>query len=270
MSRLRPTQMPVVGNDTVSAPQERTFVVTSLRRTALVAGVLYLVTFIAGIPPTFLYDPVLKEPADVLGAGTDGQIVLGAFLDMVTGMAGIGTAVALYSVVRRQHEGAALGFVTTRVMEAVAIFISLVSMLAIVTLRQQAAAASDAASTVSLGQTLVGIRNWGHLFGPGLMPPFNALLLGYLMYRSGLVPRWMPTLGLIGAPLLFSSTIGTLFGVNDPMSVWTGIATVPIFVWELSIGLYMTFKGFRPTAPLLTAPPADPHRVDAPGVPAAA
>jgi hypothetical protein len=84
-------------------------------------------------------------------------------------------------------------------------------------------------------------------------------LLGYLMYRSGLVPRWMPTLGLIGAPLLFSSSIGTLFGVNDVMSAWTGIATLPIFVWELSIGLYMTFRGFRATAPLLAAPPPDPY-----------
>ena len=97
--------------------------------------------------------------------------------------------------------------------------------------------------------------------GPGLMPAFNACLLGYLMYRSGLVPRWMPTLGLIGAPLLFSSSLGTLFGVNDGMSVWTGIATIPIFIWELSIGLYMTFKGFRPTAQLLAEPPRDPYPV---------
>ena len=99
------------------------------------------------------------------------------------------------------------------------------------------------------------------MLGPGLMPAFNACLLGYLMYRSGLVPRWMPTLGLIGAPLLFSSTIGTLFGINDPMSIWTGIATIPIFIWELSIGLYMTFRGFRPDAKLLVEPPPDPYPV---------
>jgi hypothetical protein len=236
--------------------------VTSLRRTALVAGVFYLITFIAGIPPSFLYDPVFKDPNYIVSGGADTQVAIGALLDFVTGMAGIGTAVALFSVVKRQHEGAALGFVTTRVMEAAIIFVSLVSMLAIVTLRQVAAGSSDPASLVGLGQTLVGIRNWGHAFGPGLMPAFNALLLGYLMYRSGLVPRWMPTLGLIGAPLLFSSSIGTILGINHPMSVWTGIATVPIFVWELSIGLYMTFKGFRPTAPLLTAPPPDPYAAD--------
>jgi Domain of unknown function (DUF4386) len=235
--------------------------VTSLRRTALVAGALYLVTFIAGIPPSFLYDPVLKNPADVLSVGNDGQLLWGGFLDLATAMAGIGTAVALFSVVKRQHEGAALGFVTTRVLEAAMLFIAALSMLTIVSLRQAAATASDPAALAAIGQSLVDVRYWAHLMGPGLMPAFNACLLGYLMYRSGLVPRWMPTLGLIGAPLLFSSTIGTLFGVNDPMSAWTGIATVPIFVWELSIGLYMTFKGFRPNARLLADPPSDPYPV---------
>jgi hypothetical protein len=233
--------------------------VTPLRRTALVAGLLYLATFVAGIPPSFLYGPVLADPSTVLSAGTDGQILWGVFLDLVTAMAGIGTAVALFSVVKRQHEGAAIGFVTTRVMEGALIFVAGLSMLTLVSLRQAAATASDPATLTAIGQTLVDVRNGAHLLGPGLMPAFNACLLGYLMYRSGLVPRPIPTLGLIGAPLLFSSTIGTLFGVNDPMSVWTGVATIPIFFWELSLGLYMTFKGFRPTAHLLLEPPPDPY-----------
>jgi hypothetical protein len=233
--------------------------VTSLRRTALVAGLLYLATFVAGIPPSFLYAPVLKDPSTVLTAGNDGQILWGVFLDLCTGMAGIGTAVALFSVVKRQHEGAALGFVTTRVIEGAMLFIAALSMLTLVAVRQAAANASEPATLTAIGQTLVDVRYGAHLMGPGLMPAFNACLLGYLMYRSGLVPRWMPTLGLIGAPLLFSSTIGTLFGVNDPMSIWTGIATIPIFIWELSIGLYMTFRGFRPAAPLLAEPPPDPY-----------
>ena len=234
---------------------------TSLRRTALVAGLLYLATFIAGIPPSFLYAPVLTDPNAVLTAGNDGQILWGVFLDLCTGMAGIGTAVALFSVVKRQHEGAAIGFVTTRVIEGAMLFIAGLSMLTLVSLRQAAATASDPQTLTAIGQTLVDVRNGTHLLGPGLMPAFNACLLGYLMLRSGLVPRWMPILGLIGAPLLFSSSLGTLFGVNDPMSIWTGIATIPIFIWELSIGLYMTFRGFRPTAPLLRAPPPDPYPV---------
>jgi hypothetical protein len=232
--------------------------VTPLRRTALVAGLLYLATFVAGIPPSFLYGQVLTDPSAVLTAGNDGQILWGVFLDLCTGMAGIGTAVALFSVVKRQHEGAALGFVTTRVIEGAMLFIAALSMLTLVSVRQAAASATDPAM-LAIGQTLVDVRNGAYLLGPGLMPAFNACLLGYLMYRSGLVPRWMPTLGLIGAPLLFSSSLGTLFGVNDSMSVWTGIATIPIFIWELSIGLYMTFKGFRPDAQLLAEPPPDPY-----------
>ena len=232
---------------------------TSLRRTALVAGLLYLATFVAGIPPSFLYGPVLNDPSAVLTAGNDGQILWGVFLDLCTAMAGIGTAVALYSVVKRQHEGAAIGFVTTRVMEGALIFIAALSMLTLVSLRQSVPAAGDPAALTAIGQTLVEVRNGAHLLGPGLMPAFNACLLGYLLFRSGLVPRWMPTLGLIGAPLLFSSSLGILFGVNDGMSAWTGIATIPIFIWELSIGLYLTFKGFRPNAQLLAAPPPDPY-----------
>ena len=107
----------------------------------------------------------------------------------------------------------------------------------------------------------MAVRDWTFLLGPGLMPALNAFLLGYLMYRSGLVPRIIPTIGLIGAPLLLASTLGTMLGVNDPQSIWTAIATLPIFVWELSIGLYMTFKGFRPDAQLLAGPPPDPYPV---------
>ena len=234
---------------------------TPLRKTALVAGLLYLATFVAGIPPSFLYGQVLTDPSAVLTAGNDGQILWGVFLDLCTGMAGIGTAVALFSVVKRQHEGAAIGFVTTRVMECAMLFIVGLSMLTLVTVRQAAASASDPAMLTAIGQTLIDMRNGAYLLGPGLMPAFNACLLGYLMYRSGLVPRWMPTLGLIGAPLLFSSSLGTLFGINDSMSIWTAIATIPIFIWELSIGLYMTFRGFRPDAKLLVEPPPDPYPV---------
>ena len=152
-----------------------------------------------------------------------------------------------------------LGFVTTRVIEGALLFIAGLAMLTLVAVRDAAANASDPATMTAIGQTLVDVRTGAHIMGPGLMPAFNACLLGYLMLRSGLVPRWMPILGLVGAPLLFSSSLGTLFGVNDPMSVWTGVATIPIFVWELSIGLYMTFRGFRPDAPLLAGPPPDPY-----------
>ena len=226
---------------------------TSLRRSALVAGVFYLITFISSIPAWFLLQPVLSNPEYVVSAGADTQVTFGAFLDLVTAFAGIGTAVALYSVVKRQHEGFALGFVTTRLVEGAVILIGAVSLLAVVSLRQAAPAAGEAGSMIAAGRALVAVHDWTYLFGPGLMPVLNALMLGTVLYRSRLVPRIIPALGLIGAPLLFSSTIGTMFGVNDTQSAWTGVATMPIFFWELSVGLWMTFKGFNRFAPAALA-----------------
>ena len=229
--------------------------VDPMRKTALVAGVLYLVTFVIGIPPAVMLAPVLSDPNYIISAGSDGQVLLASAFDIINALACIGTAVVLFSVVRRQHEGMALGFVTTRLVEGAVILIGVVSILAVVTLRQPGATGAEGTSLVTVGSALVAVRDWTFLLGPGLMPALNALLLGTLLYRSGLVPRWMPTVGLIGAPMLIASTVGIFFGVNEVLSPWTAIATAPIFIWELSIGLWMTFKGFRTTAPVLASSP---------------
>jgi hypothetical protein len=224
---------------------------TSVRRTALVGGVFYLITFISSIPSWFLLEPVLSNPDYIVSGGADAQVTWGALLDVVTAFAGIGTAVALFSILKRQHEGLALGFVTTRTMEAAVIMVGVVTELAVVAMRQPGAAGAEAATLVAVGSGLIAVHDWTFLFGPGLMPVLNALLLGTLLYQSRLVPRIIPALGLIGAPLLLSSTLGTMFGINDTQSAWTGIATIPIFLWELSVGLWLTFKGFNPSAPIL-------------------
>lgn len=226
---------------------------TPVRTAALVAGICYLLTFVGSIPAYFLQEPVLTDPGYVLGGGADSRVIMGSFLDLVTAFAGVGTAVALYWVVRREHEGMALGFVTTRVMEGAVIVVSTIALLAVVSLRQEGATGMEATALTVTQRSLVSIRDWAFLFGPGLMPVLNALLLGTLLYRARLVPRIIPVLGLVGAPILFSSTIGTMFGINDTQSVWTGMATLPIFAWELSVGLWMTFKGFRTDAPILAA-----------------
>jgi hypothetical protein len=234
----------------------------SMRKVALVAGVLYLITFISSIPAVLLLGPVLSNPNYIVGGGADTQVIGGAFLDLVNAIACIGTAVALFSVVRRQNEGFALGFVMARMFEAAVIVIGVVSILSVVTLRQAGATGAEAASLVTTGRALVAIRDWTFLLGPSLIPGLNALLLGYLMYRSRLVPRVIPTLGLIGGPLLISSAVGTMFGVNDAVSVWSGVALLPIFFWELFLGLWMTFKGFQRSAPLMVEAAAHAARPD--------
>ena len=232
-----------------------------MRKTALVAGGLYLITFIAGIPPALvLYSDVLNNPAGfIMGTGNDTAVLWGGLLELINAIACIGTAVVLFPVVKRQNEAAALGFVTSRMFEAAVIAIGIVSLLSVVTLRQDlaGAAGTDAAALATTGHALVAAYDWALLLGPGVMPAVNALLLGYLMYRSGLVPRLIPTMGLIGAPLLLASSITTMFGHNDQVSVLSVIAVIPIFFWELSLGLYMLVKGFKPS-PLIaaTVPPA--------------
>jgi hypothetical protein len=233
---------------------------TPLRRTALAAGVLYLVTFATSIPALGLYDGVLNDPGFVVGAGGSGGVLWGAFLEVILGLAGIGTAVALYPVAKRHSERAALGFVTARVVEAAMIFVGVVSLLAVFTLRQDVAGAgADTASLVTTGRALVAVHDWTFLLGPGFMSAVNALCLGTVMYRSRLVPRIIPTVGLVGAPILLASSTASLFGAFDQVSAPAMVLALPIAAWELSLGIWMTAKGFR--APAATgAATAEPVR----------
>ncbi len=218
-----------------------------LRKTASIAGWFYLITFFSSIPAVFLLSPVLNHSDYIVSSGSDTRVILGCILDLINAIAAIGSAVTLFPVVKRQHEGAALGFVTARMFEAAVIVIGVVSLLSVVTLRQKLGGTGTSdGSLIAIGQALVAVRNWTFVLGPGLVPGVNALLLGYLMYRSGLVPRPIPTLGLIGAPLLIASALAATFRNTDPVVPLTVIATVPIFFWELSLGLWLVIKGFKP------------------------
>jgi hypothetical protein len=172
-----------------------------MRKTALIAGVFYLITFIS-IPTLALYGPVKNHRDWILSSGSHTGVLVGGFLEVIVALAGIGTAVTLYPVVKRQNEGVALGFVAARVLEAAMIFTGVISLLSLVTLRQDLgeAAGANAAALVTTGASHVAVYNWTFLLSQSLMPAINALLLGSLLYRSRLVPRIIPVLGLIGAP----------------------------------------------------------------------
>jgi hypothetical protein len=220
----------------------------SMRKTALVAGIFYLITFIS-IPTLALYASVKNHRDWVLSSGSHTGVLVGCFLELIVALAGIGTAVTLYPVVKRQNEGAALGFVTVRVLEAVMIFTGAVSLLSLVTLRQNlgGTAGANAAALVTTGASHVAIYNWTFLLGQSLMPAISALLLGSLMYRSRLVPRIIPVLGLVGAPLLIASVITTLFRTDHQITV-LALGFLPVAVWEFSLGVWLVVKGFRPSA----------------------
>jgi hypothetical protein len=219
------------------------------RNHARAAGIFYLLTFASSIPALILLGPVLHDADYVTSAGQDTRVLWGCFLDGVNALTAVGSAVALYPVVKRQNASMALGFVTSRLMEAAVIMIGVVSLLGVVTMRQEFAGGTggDATSLTVTANALVDVRNWTFLLGPGLMPVFNAVLLGTLLYRSRLVPRIIPTVGLIGAPLLFAAFVATFFGVIDQVSPAAFLLTLPLAAWELSVGCWMTFKGFYAT-----------------------
>ena len=218
------------------------------RKHAFAAGTLYLITYAASIPALFYFlTPVLSDPNYIVSSGADTRVILGCLLDVVNALACIGTAVAVFPVVRRQNESLALGFVTSRMFEAAVIMIGVVSLLAVVTLRQDAAGTgADQATLVTTGQALVAVRDYTFQFGPNVSAAINALLFGTLLYRSRLVPRIIPAMGLIAAPLLLAASVATVLGLTEQGSVWFAPGGALIFAWELSVGIYMVVKGFKP------------------------
>jgi hypothetical protein len=221
------------------------------RRIATVTGWLWIVTFVTSIPARFiLYAPILGEPSYVTGAGDEARalLALGAVFELVLIISNVGTAVVPYSIHKRYSEVGAVGYVTARVMECVFIAIGIVSILAIVTLRQDA----PGGTTAALGQGLEAVYEWSFRIGPGFMVGVgNGLILGYMMYKSGLVPRRMAMLGLVGGPLLLLAGVLVIFDVIEGSSPIQALMTIPEAVWELSLGIYLVAKGFRRDAPVL-------------------
>ena len=229
---------------------------SSTRRTAVVAGVFFVVAAVAAIAAKVLWQPVLSDPEYVLGAGADPRVLIGGLMEFLTAAAVAGTAVALYPVVRRQNAGIALAYVAGRLLEAVTILVGVASVLAVVALRQDHAdaAGTDGGALVAVQEALVALHDAMFLLGPGLIIGINSLLLAWLMYRSGLVPRWIAVIGLVGGPLVLLSSTAVLFGLYEQVSAFAGLGAFPVFVWEMSLAGYLIVKGFR-SSPLLA--PAD-------------
>lgn len=228
---------------------------TNMRKVALWGGVLYLITFVFSIPTLGLKEAVLDN-ADFItsGSGSESSVVWASIFDVICGLAGIGTAVALYPATRRVSRSGAVGFLASRTLEAAVLFVGAISLLSIVTLRQDVAGSADPDTLVTVGRSLVAVHDWSFLLGPGVIAAVNALFLATIMYRARLVPRWIPTLGLVGAPLLLVSDLVVAFGGWEQVSGTALLLTLPIAIWEFSLGVYLTVKGFRPS-PVLDDPP---------------
>jgi len=234
--------------------------VNSRRVIALVAGVFFILAFLASVPgPFFLYRDILHDPQYILTGSGDARVFLGAFLEVILAISVIGTAVTLFPIVKQQNEGIALGYVCGRVAEAVIIVVGIICLLSIVTLRHDFAGGTgaNAGSFVTVGKSLVAVHDWTFLLGPNIALGPNTFMLAYLMYKSRLVPRFIAILGLIGGPLLFAFATAVMFGVFEQVSVWGAIGALPVFAWEMSLAVWLIFKGFA-TSPVLD--PRSQHR----------
>jgi len=221
------------------------------QKRARVFGVLYLVTYVTSIPALLLYEPALRHPvAFIAGEGNVNKIYLGALLELLLIFANIGTAVVIFPIVRRQFEELSLGYVTARIVECTFILVGIVAMLGIATLQQENAGAAEG----TVAYTLAAIKDWTFLLGPGWIVGLgNGLILGYMMYRTALVPRWATWFGLVGGPLIIISGTVVMFGGDHGGGSFQGLATIPEFLWELFLGVYCTIWGFRREAPILSA-----------------
>jgi hypothetical protein len=219
------------------------------RRISFAFGVLFLITFVTSIPALLLYQPVLDDPVGyVANGGSDNRIFFGALLELLLIIANIGTAVVVYPILKRQNHILSLGYVTARIVECTFILVGILAVLSIVTLSQQDAGGDEGATAY----TLAALKDWTFILGPGWVVGWgNGLILGYLMYRSGLVPRWLAMLGLVGGPLNILSGTLVMFDVADLHGTLQGLATIPEGLWELGLGIYATVWGFR-ASPILS------------------
>lgn len=218
------------------------------RKLSLAAGLLFIATFLTSIPALALFQPVLDDPVGyVTGAGADTSIAAGASLELLLIVANIGSALVLYPVLKRQSGVLALGFVTARVMESALIAVGILAVLTVVTMGQE----TSGGATGDIAVMLAALKDWTFILGPGFVVGIgNGLVLGYLMYRSGLVPRRLAVLGLVGGPAICATGVLVVFGAIEAGGTVQSLATVPEFIWELGLGIYLTVKGFR-TAPIL-------------------
>lgn len=252
------TAYPAADLDLGARPRGKKFSTPGEKRAASWAGWFMAITFVTSIPALLLYHPVLHNHSYILGPGHDARIELAAVLEILCAIGGIGVAVVMFPILRRQSERVALGYVASRIVESTMICVGLIGLLSVLALRGDLAASigGNSGSLLIAGRTLVAVHDWTFVMGPGFCVGVNDLLLGYLMYSTGLMPPRLAMVGLIGGPLIFVAKILVVFGVWDIYSSTAGIFSAPVFVFEASFAIYLIVNGFRPSRVLSGEPVA--------------
>lgn len=221
------------------------------KKSALIVGILFILAAVTAIIGLILYDPILNGP-DYLKKGSQhaNQVILGALMELILVVSAVGTATTMFPLLRKYNETIALWHVCFRFLEAVIITIGIISVLSLLTLSREFAAAADPdiASFQASGILLKAVHDWTFLLGPLFMLGINTMMYSYIFYKTKLVPRFIPILGMTGATLVFICALLVMFGVIQQVSVWGAILALPVAANEMILAVWLIVKGFNLSA----------------------
>ena len=224
---------------------------SSARKSAMIAGVLFILADVTAILGLILYGPILDGPNYLVsGAANSNQVILGAVMELILACSIVGISITLFPYLRKFNEGMALGYVCFRLFEAVIIAVGIVSVLSLLTLSHAFVKAGASASSYyqTLGSILIATHNWTFLLGPNFMLGINTMMCGYLLYRSKLAPRFIAVMGLVGATLILIAALLEMFGIILQLTTWAAVLALPVFAYELTLAIWLIVKGFNISA----------------------
>lgn len=222
----------------------------SHKLTARLIGVLFILAAVTAIIGLALYGPILSGDYLINGAEHANQVILGAIMELVLVVSAVGTATLMFPILKKYNETIALWHVCFRFLEAIVITIGIISVLALLTLSREfvAGGALDPASYQATGTVLLAFHDWTFLLGPNFMLGLNTIMYSYILYKTKLVPKFIPILGMTGAILIFSCALLVMFGAFEQVSVWGGLLALPVFANEMILAGWLIVKGFNETA----------------------
>ncbi len=222
----------------------------SSRKAALIAGVLFVIADVAGIPSLALSKPLLDAPDYLIKvAANANQVTMAALLVLVMAAACAGIAIAMYPVLRKFNSGLALGAVGFRIIEAVFEIVLVISLLLLLALSQEfaKAGAPNASHFQTLGALLLAGRDWISNVVMLVNWCLGALMYLYIFYQSKLVPRWLSGWGLVVYPLIIVACTLAMFRLISPVGTIWGLLVYPAGLQELVLAVWLIVKGFNPS-----------------------
>ncbi len=219
------------------------------RNSARIAGALFITAAVAGILSLPFVAPT-GDPEYLTKAAENGnQVVAGALLQVIMAGACAGIAIWLYPVLRRHDEALALGSVGFRIIEAVLLVVSALSVLSLLTLSQEyvRAGAPEVSYFPTLGTLLLAMRDWTGLLLSQIAFGLGALMYYRIFYQSRLIPRWLSGWGAAAIVLHLSAALLEMIG-GVPLPPATILLHLPILVNELVLAVWLIAKGFDSAA----------------------